>query len=141
MALPPRGPCHLIHSCALGSPQHGNHRVLLRRALSLGWLRLRQGLDRRPQLIDQRPAVANLPPFLDTRESIPQRQQTLAAEWRGKELPVRSDGNLTLIHGGRGFAAQPDSVIADDVDAHGWVLLTRIRREGLGNVAQDVEWG
>ena len=29
MALPPGGPCHLIHSCALGSPQHGNHLVLL----------------------------------------------------------------------------------------------------------------
>jgi hypothetical protein len=28
MALPPRGPCHLVHPCALGSPQHCNHLVL-----------------------------------------------------------------------------------------------------------------
>src|SRR6516165_3840779 len=42
MALPPGGPCHLIHGCALGSPQHCKHLVLLRWALSLGWrLRLR----------------------------------------------------------------------------------------------------
>jgi transposase len=29
VALPPRDACHLIHGCALGSPQHCNHLVLL----------------------------------------------------------------------------------------------------------------
>src|SRR5215472_15227996 len=53
MTLPPGGMRHLIDRCALGSTQHCNHRVLLRRPLRVEWrLRLRQGLDRRPQLID-----------------------------------------------------------------------------------------
>src|SRR5207253_8371329 len=73
--------------------------------------------------IDQCPAVANLPPFLDIGQSVPQGQQPLAAERGGVQFLVRSDGNLTLIHCGRRFAAERDSVIADDVDAHGWVLL------------------
>ena len=33
------------------------------------------------------------------------------------------DRNLAVIDCGRDLAAQPDSIIADDVDAHGWVLL------------------
>src|SRR6516225_9043143 len=81
------------------------------------------GLDCRPQLIDQRPTVANLPPLFDTMQSIPQRQQPLAADWRRVQFLIRSDGNLTVIHCGRRFIAERDSVIADDVDAHGWVLL------------------
>jgi hypothetical protein len=36
---------------------------------------------------------------------------------------IRSDGDLALIEYCRRLAGQPDSVIADDVDAHGWVLL------------------
>jgi hypothetical protein len=43
-------------------------------------VRVWQGLDRLPQLIDQRLAVANFSPFLDTGQSIPQRQQPLATE-------------------------------------------------------------
>ena len=60
---------------------------------------------------------------LDTGQSVPQGQQPLAAEWRGVQFLVRSDGNLALIHCARRFAAQRDSVIGDDVDAHEWVLL------------------
>jgi hypothetical protein len=36
---------------------------------------------------------------------------------------IRSDGNLAFIECGRRLATQRDSVIADDVNAHGWVLL------------------
>jgi hypothetical protein len=39
-------------------------------------------LDRRPQMIDQRLAVANFPALFDTGQSIPQCQQPLAAERR-----------------------------------------------------------
>ena len=59
----------------LGSTQHRNHRVLFRRALRVGRrFRLRQGLDRRPELIDQCLAVADLSPLLDPGKSIPQCQ-------------------------------------------------------------------
>jgi hypothetical protein len=93
MTLPPGGARHFIDRCALQSTQHRDHRVLLRWALRVRW-RLRQGFDCRPQLIDQRPAVANLPPFLDTRQSIPQGQQPLAVERGGVRFLVRGDGNL-----------------------------------------------
>src|SRR5215831_15765760 len=43
--------------------------------------------------------------------------------WRRMHFLVRSDNNLTLIHCGRCFAAERDSVIANDVDAHRWILL------------------
>jgi hypothetical protein len=42
-----------------------------------------QGLDGRPQLIDQRPAVADLLPLFDIGQSIPQCQEPLAAERSG----------------------------------------------------------
>jgi hypothetical protein len=38
-------------------------------------LRVRQQLDRRPQLVDQPVAVTNFPPLFTTGQSIPQRQQ------------------------------------------------------------------
>jgi hypothetical protein len=44
---------------------------------------------------------------------------------------VRSDGNLALVNCGRRFAAKHDPVIADNVDAHGWVLLIDPRRPPL----------
>jgi hypothetical protein len=40
------------------------------------------------------------------------------------QLLVRSDGNLAVTDCRRRLAAQHDSVIGDNVDAHGWVLLT-----------------
>src|SRR6516164_5466867 len=124
MTLPARRTRHFVDGSPLGSTQHRDHFVLLRRALRVG-LRLwvRQRLDGRPQLIDQRLAVANLPPFLDTGQSIPQCQQSLAAEWRCVQLLVRSNGKLAFVECRRRVAAQRDSVIADDVDAHRWVLL------------------
>src|SRR4029077_3400698 len=36
---------------------------------------------------------------------------------------ARSDGDLALIEGRRRLAAERNSVIADNVDAHEWVLL------------------
>src|ERR1700739_2967754 len=39
------------------------------------------------------------------------------------QLLARGDDHLALIRCGRRLAAQPDSVIADYVNAHGWVLL------------------
>src|SRR5262249_53504751 len=124
MTLPPDGMHNLIDCCTLGSTQHRDHRVLLRWALCVRcWLRLRQRLNCRPQLIDQRPAVADLPPLLDTGKSVPQGQQPLAVERGGMQFLVRSDDNLTLIHCGWRLAAQRNPVIADDIDAHGWGLL------------------
>src|SRR5215510_9353461 len=129
MALPPGGMRNLIDRCALWSTQHRNHFFLLRRALHVGWrLWLRQSLDCRPQLIDHCLAVANLAPLLDTGQSIPQGKQPFAAEWGGMQILLRSDGNFTLIHCGWRLAAQRNSVIADDVNAHGWVLLIDPRR-------------
>ena len=59
--------------------------------------RVRQHLDCRPQLIDQRVAVADLLALLDTGQSVPQRQQPLAAELGGVQFLVRCDDNLALI--------------------------------------------
>jgi hypothetical protein len=72
-------------------------------------------MPRRPQLIDQRVAVAN--PFFpfDTGQSVPQCQQPFAAERGGMQFFFRSDDNLALTDCGRCIAAQRDSVIADDV--------------------------
>src|ERR1700745_4512630 len=84
MALPPRGARHLIDGCPLGSPQHGNDLILLRWPFRVGlrfWVW--QGLDGRPQLIDQRPAVADLLPFFALGPSIPQRPEPLGAECVG----------------------------------------------------------
>src|SRR5208282_85778 len=76
---------------------------------------------------DQRIAVADLRLLLDTGECIPQRQQALAAEPGGVQLLPRGNGNFALGHGGWRLAAHGDSIIADDVNAHGWVLLIDLR--------------
>jgi len=36
---------------------------------------------------------------------------------------LRHDGNLAIVRCGRCLSAQRDSVVADDVNAHEWVLL------------------
>jgi hypothetical protein len=46
-------------------------------------LRLRQRRDCRPELIDQRCAIADLSALFDTGQSVPQYQQAFAAEWGG----------------------------------------------------------
>jgi hypothetical protein len=74
-------------------------------------------------LIYQRIMVANLPPFLGPRQSIPQCRQSLAAKRGLVQFLVRSNDDLALIDCGQRPAAQGDSVIANDVNAHGWVLL------------------
>jgi hypothetical protein len=73
------------------------------------------------QVIDQRLAVANLPPFLDTGQSIPQCQQPLAAKSGCVQLLLRSDGDLALIDCRWRLAAERDPVSSNDVNAHGWV--------------------
>src|ERR1700719_240301 len=122
--LPTHSARDFVDGRALGSLQHRNHRLLLRRALRLGWLvRVGQLLDRRPQLIDQCVAVADLLPLLDTGQRVPQRQQPLAAELGGMQFLVRRDDNLALIRCGWRLAAENDSVIANDIEAHWWGLL------------------
>jgi len=79
-------------------------------------LRDRQQFNRRPQLIDQRVAVANLLSLFDTGQSVPQRQQSLGAERGSVQLLIRGDGNLAVIECRRRLAAQRDSVAADDID-------------------------
>src|ERR1700730_11554189 len=74
----------------LGSAQHRNDLVLLRWALRLG-LGFRQRFNRRPQLLDQCVAISDFPPLFDTWQSIPQRQQSLAAEPGCMQLLARSD--------------------------------------------------
>src|SRR5439155_26381125 len=86
-------------------------------------LRVRQHFNRRPQLIDQRVAVANFLSLFDTGQRVPQRQQPLGAEWGSMQLLIRSDGNLAVIDCRGRLAAQRTSVIPDNIDAHEWVLL------------------
>jgi hypothetical protein len=65
-----------------------------------GWslqLPVWQGLDCRPQLIDQRVAVANLLSLFDTGQSVPQRQQPLGAEQGSVQILIRCNGNLAVI--------------------------------------------
>src|SRR6202043_3355766 len=90
-------------------------------------VRVRQSLDRRPQLIDQHIAVTDLRLLLDTRERVPQRQQAFAAEPGGVQLLPGGNSNFALVHGGWRLAAEGDSVIGDDVNAHGWGLLIDLR--------------
>ena len=98
--------------------------VLLRGALRVRFrLRGRQQFDRRPQLIDQRLAVANLLSLFDTGQRVPQRQQPLGAGRGSVQLLIRGDGNLAVIECRGSLTAQRDSVTADDVDAHEWVSL------------------
>src|SRR5690348_13229142 len=121
MTLPAGDARHLVDRCALGLTQHGNHHVLLRRALWVASrLRIGQGLDCRPQLLDQRLAVANLSPLIDTGQRVPQCQKPLAAERRRVQFFLRRDDNLALTDCGRRLAPQRDAVIADNVAAHGW---------------------
>jgi hypothetical protein len=58
--------------------------------------------------------------LLDIGQGVPQGQQPLAAEPGGVQFLVRCDDNLALIHSRRRLAAERDSVIANNVDAH-WV--------------------
>src|SRR5436190_1657186 len=78
VTLPAGHARHLVDRCTLGLTQHCNHHVLLRGELRVGLrLRDRQHFNRRPQLIDQRVAVANFLSLFDTGQSVPQRQQPL----------------------------------------------------------------
>src|SRR5437868_4345920 len=124
--LPTHSARDFVDGRALGSLQHCDHRLLLRWGLRVGLLvGVGQCLHRRPQLIDQRVAVADLLTLLDIGQSVPQRQQPLAAELGCVQFLVRRDDNLALVHCGWGLAAEDNSVIANDIDAHGWGLLLR----------------
>src|SRR5215472_14744110 len=68
-------------------------------------------------------AVANPSPLIDTGERVPQCQKPLAVERGGQQFLFRRNDHLAVIDCGWRFAAQRDAVIADDVGAHGWVLL------------------
>src|SRR5262249_7711551 len=46
-----------------------------------------------------------------------------AVERGGLQFLLRRDDNLAVTDCGRRLAAQCDAVIADDIGAHGWVLL------------------
>jgi hypothetical protein len=84
-----------------------------------------QRLDCRPQLVDQRRAIPDLFPLLDTGQCIPQPQQSFAAEPGDLQFLLRSDGDLALSHCGQWLSAQRNSVIANHVDAHGgfsWLI-------------------
>ena len=79
MTLPAGHARHLVDRCPLGLTQHCNHHILLGGALRIGLrLRDRQHLDCRPQLIDQRVAVAYLLSLFDTGQSVPQASNRLA---------------------------------------------------------------
>ena len=116
----------LISICCIAAvsaepTQHCNYHILLGGALRVGLrLRDRQQFDCRPQLIDQRVAVANLLSLFDTGQRVPQRQQPLGAERGRVQFLIRGDGNLAVTECRRSVAAQSDSVAADDVDAHEW---------------------
>ena len=84
----------------------------------------RKKVGDRDALIDQRIAVANFVSLLDAGQSVPQCQQPLAAERGSVQLLVRCNGNLAVIDCRRRLAAQRDPVVADNVNAHEWVLLT-----------------
>ena len=80
-----------------------------------------KALDCRPQLIDQRVAVANLLSLFDIGQSVPQRQQPLGAERSRVQLLIRCNGNLAVVDCCRRSAAsERDPVIADDINAHEW---------------------
>src|SRR5215467_10352734 len=124
MTLPAGHARHLVDRGALGLTQHGNHHVLLGGALWVGSrLRIGQPFDRRPQLIDQRYAAANRSPLIDAGQRVPQCQKPLAVERGGVQFLLRRDDNLAVTDFGWRLAAERDAVIADDVGAHGWVLL------------------
>src|SRR6516165_3437379 len=122
MALPTRGARHFVDRCPLGLSQHRNDLILLQWALRVAFW-VWKGLDRRPQLIDQRIPVADFSPLFDTGQSIRQCQQLPAIERGGVQFLIRSDDDLALIECRRRLAGQRDSVIADDIDTHGWGLL------------------
>ena len=97
VALPARRFRHLIDRCSLGSTQHRNDRILLRWTFGVG-LRLRQCLDRQPQLIDQRIAVADFPALFDIGQGVPQRQQPLATERGCMQFLWRDDPDLLALY-------------------------------------------
>src|SRR6516225_4552185 len=119
VALPTRGARHFVDRCPLELPQHRNDLILLRRALCVAFW-VWKGLDRRPQLIDQRIPVADFSSLFDTGQSIPQCQQLLAAKRGGTQFLIRSDDDLALVEGPWRLAGQCYSVIANDIDTHGW---------------------
>ena len=67
--------------------------------------RIRQRLNGRPQVIDQRLAVADPPALFGTGQSVPQCYQPLAAERSGVQFLFRRDGNLAVIDCGWNLAA------------------------------------
>jgi hypothetical protein len=83
-------------------------------------LRVGQCFDRRPQLIDQCCAIADLAPLFDIGQRIPQPQQVLAAEPGRAQFRVGREDNLVVTDRGRRLAADGDPIIAKNVDAHGW---------------------
>src|SRR6202022_516611 len=112
---PPRRPLPLRADAASQSPRPAWRG--LRVGLRFG---VRQHLDCRPELIEQRIAVANFLSLFDIGQSVPQRQQPLGAERRCAQRLVRCNGNLAVIDCRRCLAAQRDPVVADDINAHEW---------------------
>ena len=116
----PRNTRHFPDRGSLGSLQHRDDLALLRRTLRVRlWLRVRQGLNRRPQLIDQLIAAADLPAFFDTGHSIPQCQEPLTAKGAACDSSCEATAISPFTGCGRCVAAQRDSVIADNIDT--WV--------------------
>ena len=68
-------------------------------------------------------SIADFLSLFDTGKGVPQRQQPLGAERGSVQFLVRCNDNLAVIDCRRRLAAQRDAVIADEIDAHEWVLL------------------
>jgi hypothetical protein len=62
------------------------------------WLRIRQHLDCRPQLIDQRLAIADLLRFSTPGRAFHSASSCFAADPGGVQFLARRDDNLALIH-------------------------------------------
>src|SRR5215472_888216 len=65
----------------------------------------------------------SVPRSVNHAQSAALSQQPLAADRSGVQLLFRRDRNLAVIDCGWCLAAERDPVIADDIDAHWWVLL------------------
>ena len=75
-------------------------------------------------LCREAPATVN-----DGEVAVASKDELHAAPLSGAACNSSFDATaIAVIDGGRGLAAQRDSVIADDVDAHGWVLLMTRQR-------------
>jgi hypothetical protein len=92
--------------------------------------RIGENLQRRPQAIDQRLAIANLAQSLDTGQAVPQGQQPLSAEPRCAQLVERGDNDLVLARLSRRFAAVEQLIFIDDVNAHEGSSLPSRRHAG-----------